>query len=142
MKNANKLVGTVLAAAMFSTFLTPYANAAVAAKPIAPAASTNSTPSYVARVGYGQISKAEYGFFLMDAKSRVQQYLGTNNVDWKSKIENMPAADFAKQIALDNAINFKIQLIKAKDAKLTLTKEELDKCYELGKNLAVELKNR
>lgn len=124
MKNANRLICTVLAVAMFSTFLTPCANAAVAAKSAAPA---HSAPTYVARVGYGQISKAEYGFFLMDAKNRVQSYMGSSEVDWKSKIEDMTAAEFAKQIALDNAINFKVQLIKAKDAKIALTKDELTK---------------
>lgn len=127
MKNANKLIGTVLAVALLPVFPTTCANAAVAVKSTAPAISAHSAPTYVARVGYGQISKAEYAFFLMDAKSRVQSYMN-GNVDWKSsKIQDKPAGEFAKQIALDNAVNFKIQLVKIKEAKLTLTKEELTK---------------
>ncbi|WP_242855746.1 SurA N-terminal domain-containing protein [Ruminiclostridium josui] len=115
-----KFVNALVIIALVLTSLVPAANT------FAATTKTTTTDTYVAKVGTDKISKEEYNFFLRDAISMIQSYYGSYNVDWNAKINNMTASEYAKKLALDNIVDFKIQLAKAKAAKITLTKEEAD----------------
>lgn len=104
---------------MISTFLGSTANTFAAV-------SKTTVSTFVATVGADKISKEEYKVFLLDAIFQVQSYFQSYDVDWSSKINDMTASEYAKKIALDTAATFKIQLAKAKAAKLTLSKKDLD----------------
>lgn len=87
---------------------------------------TTTAPTYVAKVGTDTISKEEYTFFLNKAIFQIQSQLNTYDVDWTTKINNMTASEYAKKLALDNAVEYKIQISKAKAAKISMTKDEFD----------------
>lgn len=93
---------------------------------------------YVAKVGAEKITKSEYNFFLKNSESKIQSLFGNSAVDWTTKISNMTAAEYAKQMALDGAVDLKIQVMKAKDAKMSLTKKEID---DLNTNIDASIKN-
>ena len=94
---------------------------------------TFSGEKSVATMGSEKITTSEYNFFLSKAKSQVQQAFGeSGTVDWKAKIENQTVEEFAKQMALQYAWEFKINLSKAKAEKVDLTKAELT---DLNKNI-------
>lgn len=83
---------------------------------------------YVAKVGPEKITKSEYNFFLKDAQGRLENLFGSANIDWTQKIQeiNMTAGEYAKQMALESAVDLEVQIMKAKDAKISLTKKEID----------------
>lgn len=81
--------------------------------------------SYVATVAGEKITKSEYRFFLAVAKDRMETEANLTTEEakknfWKDKEESV------KNAALDLAKEFKIQLIKAKDKKITISKEDTD----------------
>ncbi|ACL75129.1 peptidylprolyl isomerase [Ruminiclostridium cellulolyticum] len=115
-----KFVNALITVAMVLTSIIPASNT------FAATAKTATPETHVAKVGTDKISKEEYNFFLRDAISMIQSYFNSYNVDWNAKINDMKASEYAKKIALDNIVDFKIQLSKAKDAKITLTKNEMD----------------
>lgn len=79
----------------------------------------------VAKVGADKITKAEFSFFLKNAENRIISLFGNTPVDWSQKIQNVTAEEYAKQIALESATEMKIQVAKAKEANLSLSKEEI-----------------
>jgi foldase protein PrsA len=83
---------------------------------------------YVAKVGTEKITKSEYNFFLKDAEKRITDLFGGSAVDWNQKIPsiNTTAKEYAKQVALESAVDLKVQLMRAKDAGMSLTKKEID----------------
>jgi foldase protein PrsA len=89
---------------------------------------TMFSEDYVAKVGPEKIAKSEYNFFLKDAQGRLESLFGSTSVNWTQKIQeiNMTAGEYAKQIALDSAVDLEIQIMKAKEAKVSLTKKEID----------------
>lgn len=89
---------------------------------------TNST-NYVATVAGEKITTTEYNFFLSIAKYQMVTTLELpkdkdQNVDWNGKIGNDKASDLAKNMALDNAREYKIELIQAKAGGTKLDKED------------------
>jgi foldase protein PrsA len=121
MKMSKKLVNLLLVfAVVLTTLVMPGGNINAAA------AKTDSAVVYVATVGTEKITMEEYRFFLEDAILQVQSLFQSYNVDWTAKINNMTAAEYAKKLALDSIVDFKIQLAKAKTAKVTLTKKETE----------------
>ncbi len=114
-----KFVNALVVVALVLTSMIPAANTFAATK-------TATPETHVAKIGTEKISKEEYTFFLKDAISLIQSYFNSFNVDWDAKINDMKASDYAKKLALDNIVNFRIQLSKAKAAKTTLTKNETD----------------
>lgn len=116
-----KFVSALVAVALVLTAMIPAGNAFAAAT-----TKTATQETYVAKVGTDNISKEDYNIFLKDAISMIQSYFNSYNVDWNANINNMKASDYAKKLALDNAVDFKIQLSKAKAAKTALTKKETD----------------
>ncbi|AEY66058.1 peptidylprolyl isomerase [Clostridium sp. BNL1100] len=115
-----KFVNALVVVALVLTSMIPAANT------FAATTKTATPETYVAKVGTDKISKEEYNFFLKDAISMIQSYYNSYNVDWNANINNMKASDYAKKLALDNIVDYKIQLSKAKVAKTTLTKKETD----------------
>lgn len=82
---------------------------------------------YVAKVGSDKVTTSEYKFFLKNAEKQFESLYGsTTPVDWTSKYQNTTLAEYAKQIALESAVELKIQLSKTKAENLSLTKEETD----------------
>lgn len=92
----------------------------------------NVSGNYVATVSGEKISKIEYNFFLKDVKERMESTANLGSEEavktfWEtSKIEGQDAVDAAKNKALDNAKEFKVQLIMAKNSKITLDKSDED----------------
>ena len=84
--------------------------------------------NYVAKVGEQKITKAEYNFFLNTVKAQMEQEVQTTGGDvkafWNSKVGGEDAREVAKNKALEEAQKFEIQMIKAKENNITLTKEE------------------
>jgi len=91
-----------------------------------------SSNNYVAKVAGEKISKAEYNFFLNSTKSEMERAANIADENarkafWSSKPEGGKSAEeIAKDKALESAKEFKIQLIKAKQSKVALDKQELD----------------
>ncbi len=84
---------------------------------------------YVGTVGDLKITKQEYMVF---SKFNMSEFLSSNSIDttadkydWSQKFNNETAKDQVKKSTLDNIQEIKIQLIKAKDAGIKLTDEEL-----------------
>ena len=115
-----KFVNALVVVALVLTSMIPATNT------FAAATKTATPETYVAKVGTEKISKEDYNFFLKDAISAIQSYFNSYDVDWNANINNMKASEYAKKLALDNIVDFKIQLSKAKAAKITLTKKETD----------------
>lgn len=86
--------------------------------------STEPSVSYVAQVGTEYITVEEYSLFLSCSKKLINDYL----VDFPSVLLtthlNSTEGNDVKQVALENARNYKILLIKAKQMKLTFTEKE------------------
>lgn len=100
-----------------------------------------SANSYVAKVGGEKITKAEYNFFLNSVKAQMEQEVQATGGDvkafWNSKVGGEDAKEVAKNKALEEAQKIKIQMIKAKENNVTLTKEEAD---GIAKNIDDQVK--
>ncbi len=93
--------------------------------------------NYVAKVGGEKLTKAEYKYFLYNLKNQMEQ---TGNVQkgdkkaekefWLNKIGTEKAEDVLKSRTLDNAWEFKIQYIKAKQAGTSVDKSRLTEVYK------------
>lgn len=90
--------------------------------------------NYVATVGGEKITVPEFRFFLTLVKNNYETQAGVDIKDedarkafWKTKSEGETAEDKAKNQTLDQLKEFKILLIKAKEKKVELGKEDLDK---------------
>ena len=89
---------------------------------------------YVAKVGDVKITTAEYQIILHTVKSQLEQYALGNTPDptavkdfWAGKLGDQSAETYAKNLALDNAKDFKIRLLKAKQLNYSIDKATLDK---------------
>ena len=83
---------------------------------------------YVATVDKSKITEQEYMVF---SKFSMSEFLSNNlstttvdKYDWTTKINGETAKDQVKKSTLNSIQEFKIQLIKAKEAGITLTEEE------------------
>lgn len=92
---------------------------------------TSVINGYVAEVGNEKVSVAEYKFYLNSIKQSILSQLnpdGQQSVDpatiWDTKIDGETYRDVAKKRALEVAKEYKVQYIKAKEAKLTLNQED------------------
>lgn len=96
----------------------------------------SSSMSYVAKVDNLKITKQEY---LVFSKFNMSQFLTSINstdvdkYDWKTKINGNTdtAKDQVKKSTLDNTQEIKIQLVKAKEAGITLDAADLKKIDEV-----------
>ncbi|WP_010246298.1 peptidylprolyl isomerase [Acetivibrio cellulolyticus] len=91
----------------------------------------NST-NYVATIKGEKITTDEFNFFLGSTKTEMETNANVDktsetalNEFWNTKVEGVPARDYAKQQALDSAKEFKIQYIKAKEKGLKLEEGDL-----------------
>ena len=89
----------------------------------------NSSNSYVAKVDGEKINKGEFNFFVSQAKSEMESSASLADEDtrkafWESKIDGKDAKVVAKENAIKYAKEFKINLIKANESKIELTKDE------------------
>ncbi len=110
---------------------------------------SSGSGSYVAKVGNEKVSTWEYEFYLKQVKSSILQKTNTtfNAGDtaaeqnfWKNtKYEGENALAYAKKQALDQLKSNKVELIKAKEAKTTLTSDQQKAIDELSKNMASQL---
>jgi len=85
--------------------------------------------SYVASVGKVKIKIDEYRFFLEQEKSNMLNIAGNPDPGtfWDTTITGgEKAIDIAKKKALENIRELKIQLMKAKEQKISLDKAEID----------------
>lgn len=91
----------------------------------------NAAEGYVAKVDGQKIKKGEFLYFLEVQK--LSMYSSALEVDpqiteetfWATKINNEDAIEVAKQKAIDSVKNLMVQMAKAKEAGITLSKEEL-----------------
>ena len=84
---------------------------------------------YVAKVGNEKVTTAEFNFFLKQQKTDMLNKAGNPadpNTFWNTKIDGENAIDIARKKALENAQELKLQVIKAKEQKITLEKTDLD----------------
>ena len=85
--------------------------------------------NYVAYVGKEKISVAEFKFFLEQEKANMLSIAGNPDPEtfWDTTITGgEKAIEIAKRKTLENLREFKIQLIRAKEQKITLDKSELE----------------
>jgi foldase protein PrsA len=78
--------------------------------------------NYAAKIDGQKITKAEYQFFVSSIKQQLANNYGIT--DMKQKIQNKTAGDTVREGALESATEYKIQLIKAKEANVKLTSDE------------------
>lgn len=90
----------------------------------------SSSMSYVAKVNSQKITKQEYMVF---SKFNMSQFLTSvakstttaDKYDWSTKINGETAKDQVKKSTLDSIQEIKIQLLKAKEAGITLSADDL-----------------
>lgn len=85
--------------------------------------------SYVAKVGNWKIKNHEYTFFLRAQKRTAESKAGANNEAavrelWKTPVDGEDPVTIVMNQALENAKEFKIQLIKAEKDKFKLSDAE------------------
>ncbi len=85
--------------------------------------------SYVAKVGKWKIKDYEYTFFLRAQKRTTESKAGANNDAavrelWKTPVDGEDPVAIVMNQALENAKEFKIQLIKAEQEKFRLSEKE------------------
>lgn len=94
--------------------------------------SFNSSEPYVAKVGGEKIGKGEFSYYLVFQKQTMFNEARSVDPDidaetfWNTKINGEDAIDVAKKKTLESMKTMKIQLIKAKEAGITLAQEDLD----------------
>ncbi|RCX18426.1 foldase protein PrsA [Anaerobacterium chartisolvens] len=84
--------------------------------------------NYVVKVGDKKISKEEYQFFLSLAENQVKTTLGITTLgetEMKTKVGNQTIEELIRETALDKAVEYKIELVKAGEQKIALSSEEL-----------------
>ena len=100
-----------------------------------------SGSDFVAQVGSEKISSSEFKFYLNSVKAEILK--NVNNPDpnmfWNTKIDGENALDVAKRKALEYAEEAKVQLIKAKEAKITLDKNTLDSINNYESTVAQQI---
>lgn len=89
-----------------------------------------SGDSYVAQVGSLKITQDEYTYFLWDIRSQLEANAGLQDDKlrkefWESKDGNQTKEEYAKELALEKAREYKILFDKAKAAGCTLDKKEI-----------------
>lgn len=85
--------------------------------------------SYVAKVGNWKIKNYEYTFFLRAQKRTAESKAGANNESavrqlWKTPVDGEDPVAIVMNQALENAKEFKIQIIKAEQDKFKLSDKE------------------
>ena len=92
---------------------------------------SNVSGSYVATVAGEKIGTREFNYYLILQKQTMygiaaQENPGlTEETFWATKIDGEDAVEYAKKQALEAVRDMKVQYIKAKEAKVSLTKEEI-----------------
>lgn len=108
----------------------------------------NYSGSYVAMVGSEKISVGEFNFFLNQTKKNMlsEAQAADFNIDvntfWTTKINGENALELAKKKTLDSLRELKIQVIKAKEQKVELTKEQLSSLDDMVKSFSAQYKNK
>jgi len=90
----------------------------------------NVSGSYVATVNGEKIKTGEFKYYLTVQKQTMyQNAAASSNISeetfWATPIGGEDAVEYAKKLALNALKEMKIQYAKAKDAKISLTKDEL-----------------
>ncbi len=80
----------------------------------------------VASVGNEKIAVSEFEFFLHQIKENMLEIAGNPDPEtfWKTKIEGEYTIDIAKKNAIESARELKVQVIKAKEQGISITREE------------------
>jgi len=100
----------------------------------------NAQNNYVGKVGTQKITTSEYNFFLNYSKIRFETNYNIFSATQKEKEDfwNQKYEDgktfkvWLKDSVLNQVRDFKIQMAKAKDAKLTLSKDEIKNTKSVG----------
>lgn len=95
------------------------------------AAGCSSAKDYVATVNGKKITQDEYKYFLMVNKGNIEQQSGAFDDEskktlWTGKLQDKPAEEYAKEISLESAKEFKILEEKAEAAGYKADKKELE----------------
>jgi len=96
----------------------------------------NASGSYVATVAGEKIKTGEFNYYLELQKQTMYQIAVqedpnlTEETFWATKIGGEDAIEYAKRQALDYARDIKIQYIKAKEANISLTKQQRESIDE------------
>jgi parvulin-like peptidyl-prolyl isomerase len=85
-------------------------------------------PQIIAHVGSEKITTAEFKFFLRQIKDGMLEIAGYPDQEtfWRSKIEGEYAIDIAKKSAIESARELKVQVIKAEERNISLSKQETE----------------
>jgi foldase protein PrsA len=86
--------------------------------------------NYVATVDKYKITESEYKYFLMDTKNRIEQMSYVQDEAgrkalWEGKLGDKPAQEYAKELALDSAREFRLLLENAKTTGYKVNEEEV-----------------
>lgn len=79
----------------------------------------------IATVGENKITEAEYKYYLEVVKSQMLTENGAGEEFWDTEIDGKKASEVAKERAMDEAIRAEIAVVKAAEAGITLSEEEL-----------------
>ena len=89
----------------------------------------NVKGSYVATVNGEKIKTGEYNYYLEVQKQTMLQSATAANISedtfWATPIAGEDAKEYAKKLAMSALKEMKIQYVKAKEAKVSLTKDEI-----------------
>lgn len=80
-----------------------------------------------ATVGGNEVTEAEYKYYLELIKSEMLTEAGVTDAEgyWDTEIDGKKASDVAKERALDEVIRTETAVVKAQEAGITLTEEEI-----------------
>lgn len=85
--------------------------------------------SYVATINGEKIKTGEFKYYLTVQKQTMYQSAAASNISeetfWATPIEGEDAVEYAKKLALNALKEMKIQYAKAKEAKVSLTNDEI-----------------
>ncbi|HOQ00340.1 MAG TPA: peptidylprolyl isomerase [Acetivibrio clariflavus] len=102
--------------------------------------------NYVATIKGEKITVDEFKFFLGSTMVEMEQNANVDRTSesalkafWDTKIEGMDAREYAKQQALNSAKEYKIQLIKAKEKGLKLSKNEIEETKAILNQIKQEM---
>ncbi|MDP4091554.1 MAG: SurA N-terminal domain-containing protein, partial [Bacillota bacterium] len=127
-KGMKKIIGLLTAALVIATVTSGCGgnkNQTTATGDAGASQATASTVNYVATIGDEKIPEDEFRYFLAQTKDSIEQMAGatdaaTQKTFWAGKIGDQNAEDVAKDMALNNLVEYDIWLDKAKAANYTV----------------------
>lgn len=83
----------------------------------------------IATVGENEVTEAEYKYYLEIVKSQMLTENNAGEEFWDTEIDGKKASEVAKERAMEEAIRAEIAVVKAAEAGITLSEEELSAAH-------------